>query len=200
MAKFFGENGVSEKKTNIVYDEGSIKYTGGVHFLLKYLGAPNVKALNGGHEAWKAGRKAVTKNPTNICKTTFNAKANNSFIVGMADVKAAKGKGNVALVDTREVTEFKGIEDKSTGHLTGAVNLNHNLHLDAKGMVKPNADLEKMLIALGITKGKEIILYCSTVVRAGKEYLILTSILGYNKMLGFMTTATTNGKPQEMKS
>lgn len=182
MAKIFGENGVSEKKTIVVYDEGSMKYAGRLYFLLKYLGAPNVKVLNGGLEAWKAGRKPVTKNPTNISKTTFTAKANNSLIVSMADVKAAKGKGNVVLVDSREVNEFKGIENKSTGHLPGAVNLDHNLLLDAKGLVKPNADLEKMLKALGITKDKEIILYCSTGVRAGKEYLILTSVLGYKNV------------------
>ena len=122
IAKILGDNGVSEKKTIVVYDEGSMKYSGRLYFILKYMGAAKVKVLDGGLEAWKAGRKPVTKNPSNVAKTTFVPKVNAGLLASMADVKAAKGKADVVLVDSREVGEFKGLENKSTGHLPGAIN------------------------------------------------------------------------------
>jgi len=182
IAKILGDNGVSEKKTIIVYDEGSMKYSGRLYFILKYMGAAKVKVLDGGLEAWKAGRKPVTKNPSNVAKTTFVPKVNAGLLVSMADVKAAKGKADVVLVDSREVGEFKGLENKSTGHLPGAINWDHTTLIDAKHMLKPKAEIEKMLAEKGITKDKNIILYCSTGVRASKEYLVLTSVLGYTKV------------------
>ncbi len=182
IAKILGNAGISEKKTIIVYDEGSMKYSGRLYFILKYMGAPNVKVLDGGLEAWKAGRKPVTKNPSNVVKTTFIGKPNAALIASMADVKAAKGKADVVLVDSREAGEFKGMENKSTGHLPGAVNWDHTTLIDAKHMLKPKAEIEKMLAEKGITKDKTIILYCSTGVRASKEYLVLTSVLGYTKV------------------
>lgn len=182
IAKILGDNGVSEKKTIIVYDEGSMKYSGRLYFILKYMGAAKVKVLDGGLEAWKAGRKPVTKNPSNVAKTTFVPKVNAGLLVSMADVKAAKGKADVVLVDSREVGEFKGLENKSTGHIPGSINWDHTTLIDAKHMLKPKAEIEKMLAEKGITKDKNIILYCSTGVRASKEYLVLTSVLGYTKV------------------
>ncbi|KAF0129824.1 MAG: thiosulfate/3-mercaptopyruvate sulfurtransferase [Bacteroidetes bacterium] len=182
IAKILGDNGVSEKKTIIVYDEGSMKYSGRLYFILKYMGAAKVKVLDGGLEAWKAGRKPVTKNPSNIAKTTFVPKVNAGLLVSMSDVKGAKGKADVVLVDSREVGEFKGLENKSTGHIPGSINWDHTTLIDAKHMLKPKAEIEKMLAEKGITKDKNIILYCSTGVRASKEYLVLTSVLGYTKV------------------
>lgn len=185
IAKILGDNGISEKKTIVLYDEGSMKYAGRLYFILKYMGAPKVKILDGGLEAWKAGRKPVTKNPTNVSKTTFTPKVNNALMASMADVKAAKGKADVVLVDSREAGEFKGLENKSTGHLPGAINLDHTTLIDAKHLLKPKAEIEKMLTAMGITKDKTIILYCSTGVRSSKEYFVLTSVLGYPKVKVF---------------
>ncbi len=51
MAKALAAKGVSPDKTIVVYDEGSSKYAGRMYWMLKYLGAPNVKMLNGNLKA-----------------------------------------------------------------------------------------------------------------------------------------------------
>ena len=51
MAKILGAKGVSTDKTIVVYDEGSGKYSGRMYWMLKYLGAPNVKMLDGNLKA-----------------------------------------------------------------------------------------------------------------------------------------------------
>jgi thiosulfate/3-mercaptopyruvate sulfurtransferase len=179
IKKILGDAGVSESKTIVVYDEGSMKYGSRVAWILKYMGAPKVYVLDGGMNAWKAGRKPVTKNPTLVKTTTFNGTPNKAMIASLDDVKAALNDAGSVVVDVRETGEYKGLENKSTGHIKGAVNVDHTTIQDDKSLMKEAADLEKIFKAAGVTKDKKVILYCSTGVRTAKEYIALTEILGY---------------------
>jgi 3-mercaptopyruvate sulfurtransferase SseA len=68
----------------VVYDEGGGRYAGRFYWILKYMGVANAKILDGGLEAWIAGRKPVTNNPT---------------IVLFCGSGVRTGKGYVALVN-----------------------------------------------------------------------------------------------------
>jgi len=181
MAKILGEKGVSEKSKIVVYDEFDGRYAGRIYSLLKYLGAQDVKVLDGGMEAWKKGRKPITRNVTNITKTTFNPSPNKALMASMQEAEAAGSKANVVLIDTRAAEEFNGTKD-SKGHIQGAINIEYKLLLNADGTMKPKAELEKVYAAKGVSKDKEIILYCSTGVRTGLHHLALISGLGYTKV------------------
>lgn len=182
IAKILGDAGISEGKTVVVYDEGGGRYAGRVYWILKYMGVANAKILDGGLEAWKAGRKPVTKNPTNITKATFNGKPNKAMLASIDEVKAAAGKSQIVLVDLREAAEHKGQANQSKGFIPGSVNVDHTTLLDAKGLYKPKADLEKIFAAQGVTKDKTIILYCGSGVRTGKGYVALVNIMGYTNV------------------
>lgn len=180
LAKIFGSNGVSEKKTIIVYDEGAGKYASRLYWTLKYLGAPNVKVLDGGLVAWKAGRKPVTKNPSNVKAETFTPSVNKAIYADMKEVQAAAGNAKVILVDLRENVEFSGKDPKNNkGRIPGSINVDHTTLMAANSTYKTKAELEKIFTAAGATKDKTIILVCPTGVRAGKGFLALKSILGY---------------------
>lgn len=181
MAKILGSKGVSEKNKIVVYDEFDGRYAGRIYSLLKYLGAKDVVVLNGNMDAWKKARKPITKNVTNIKKTTFTPSVNNSFMATMAQAEAAAGKSNVVLIDTRAADEFKGVKD-SKGHLPGAINIDYKELLNADGTLKTKAELQKVYSNDGVSKDKEVILYCSTGVRTGLHYLALVDILGYTKV------------------
>jgi len=181
MAKILGSKGVSEKNKIVVYDEFDGRYAGRIYSLLKYLGAKDVVILNGNFDAWKKARKPITKNVTNVKKTTFTPSVNNGFMATMAQAEAAAGKSNVVLIDTRAGDEFKGVKD-SKGHLPGAINIDYKELLNADGTLKSKADLQKVYSSDGVSKDKEVILYCSTGVRTGLHYLALVEILGYTKV------------------
>lgn len=181
MAKILGGKGVSEKNKIVVYDEFDGRYAGRIYSLLKYLGAKDVVILNGNLDAWKKARKPITKNVSNAKKTTFTPAVNNSFMATMAQADAAAGKSNVVLIDTRAADEYKGIKD-SKGHLPGAINIEYKQLLNADGTIKSKADLQKVYSSEGVSKDKEVILYCSTGVRTGLHYLALVDILGYTKV------------------
>jgi thiosulfate/3-mercaptopyruvate sulfurtransferase len=151
-----------------------------MYWMLKYLGAPNVKVLNGNLTAWKAGRKPVTGTPTKLAPDVFTAKPDATILSNMEETRGANGNAAFVLVDVRKPDEFAGTAETELrkGHIPGAINLNYELALDAKGMYKPNEELKTLFESNGITPDKTIILYCETSVRAGTLYLSLKG-LGY---------------------
>lgn len=182
MIKILGDKGVSEKNTIVVYDEFDSRYAARIYSLLKYLGAKDVKILDGGLEAWKKGRKPITRNPSNLNKTTFNASVNKNMMTTMNDALALTSKANGVLIDTRSAGEFNGTAEGSKGRIQGAVNMEYKELLDANGLLKSKAELEKVYASKSIGKDKEIVLYCSSGVRTGLHYLALVNILGYTNV------------------
>ncbi len=183
MAKILGSAGISNDKTIVVYDEGSGKYAGRMYWMLKYLGAPNVKMLNGNMTAWKAGRKPVTGAPTSVVAATFTSKIDAAQLAKIEDVKSAAGNTSTVLVDCRTPEEYAGTAETELrkGHIPGAVNINYETVLDSKGLLKPNTELKALFESKGVTPDKTVIAYCETSVRAGIVYLALKG-LGYSKV------------------
>lgn len=180
MAAILGKLGISETKTIIVYDNGSGKYSGRLYWILKYLGAPNVKILDGQIKAWKAARKPITKNPTMVKPATFTPKANKSIISTMAQTKATSG----IVLDVRAANEYAGTDESELrkGHIPGAKNIEFKQVLDANSKMKSADQLKTLFEGKGITKDKEVILYCTSSVRTGIVYNALVSVLGYTNV------------------
>jgi thiosulfate/3-mercaptopyruvate sulfurtransferase len=155
---------------------------GRMYWILKMMGATNVKMLDGNLEAWKAGRKPVTKNPKLVKKTNVSATLNKSTYLTQADVKKAMSNSKAVIVDARADDYFKGVDPKSKGHIPGAISISSDLMRDDKGLVKSNDELNKLFASKGVTKDKEVVLYCQTSTRAGLLYAILTSRLGYSNV------------------
>lgn len=183
MAKMLGEKGVSSDKTIVVYDEGSGKYSGRMYWILKYLGAPNVKVLNGNMTAWKAGRKPITSAATSTSSATFTVKTDAAQLATMADIKSAIGNSSAVIIDARTPEEYAGTAETELrkGHIPGAVNINYETVMDSKGMLKSNADLKTLFESKGVTADKTVIAYCETSVRAGIVYMVLKG-LGFSKV------------------
>jgi len=177
LAKIFGANGINQDMKIVLYDAGESKYAGRVYWILKYLGAKDVKILDGHMDAWRKGRKPVTKNPTKITAVTFTPAVDNSIIATMAQVKATKG----ILVDVRDPGEYNGTEGKTKkfGHIPGAINLEFKNVTNEDGTIKTKEQLEAIFKAAGINGDKEVILYCASSVRAGIVFLALTTIMNY---------------------
>lgn len=184
VAKILGEAGISEKNQLVLYDDGSGKYSGRMYWVLKYMGAPNVKVLDAGMKGWRVARKPVTKNPTQVTAVTFTPKANPNILATMAQVNKAIVSSSVQLVDVRSLEEFNGTAQTNLrkGHIPSAINLEFKNVLNPDGTMKSKDELSQVFTAAGISSSKEIILYCESSVRAGIVYLALASYLNYPKV------------------
>ena len=179
LAKLFGESGISEKNTIVLYDNGSQKYSTRMYWLLKYLGAPNVKILHKDKDAWRKARLILVSAPTKGKATTFTPKVDNSILATMADVEKSKDDANVILIDVRAADEFDGTAEKSNGHIPGAVNINHKDFLTDTEAFKSTEELKALVEKVGATPDKTIILYCITSIRGAVAYVAFKNILNY---------------------
>jgi thiosulfate/3-mercaptopyruvate sulfurtransferase len=179
LATIFGEKGVVDGKTIVVYDGGSQKYSSRVYWILKYLGAPNVKLLHKDMDEWRAARLPVTKMPTSVKKGTFTPKVNDAIYADMAFVKSGKGM----LVDCRTVEEFDGSADNSDGHLPNAINIDYKEFLTDTEAFKSKEEMQKVLDKYGIDSSKPVVGYCRTSVRATVMYAALVNVMGYTNVM-----------------
>ena len=183
LAKYFGSKGVSEKKEILIYDDGTNKYSTRIYWILKYLGAPNVKIMHKDMGAWRSARIMLTKVKTKVKPVNFTPKLNKSIYADLNYVKSNLGKSNVVLIDVRHITEYNGTIAKpvSKGHIPGSVNLEWKNVENKKGALLPSAELKAVFSNIGATKDKTIVLYCATSVRTGVVYVALKS-LGYTNV------------------
>ena len=176
ISKILGKHGVSPDKNIYIYcTKGNS--AGRMYWILKMMGAQNVKLLDGNMDAWKAGRKPVTRNPTMVRKASFPAEMNSESLVTLNDVKAKMG--SALLVDARKESYFNGTDPKSKGHIKGAIGIPSEMMLNEDGLLKSADELKKLFDSKGVTKDKEVILYCQSATRAGLLYNVLTSVLNY---------------------
>ena len=171
LAKILGEKGIVPAKKIIIYDTGSNKGSGRLYWILKYLGFNDVKILDGHMKAWRTTRGPVTGAATKVTAGTFTPKVNSKIFCDKAYVKSKLS--SAVVVDVRDDTEW------GEGHINGAKHLEFKNVLTDGGKLKSKEELQTLFNAAGMTKDKEIILYCATSVRAGVVFLALTSILEY---------------------
>ena len=184
LAAFFGKNGVSETSNVVVYDDGSHKYASRVYWVLKYIGAQDVKILHKDMDAWRKARVPLTSAPVSLSAVEFTTNVDTDLLATLDYVTERKDLPEVVLVDVRTKAEFDG-EKNSDGHIPGAINLNYEDLLTDTGAFKPKAELEEIAAKYGLTENKELLFYCRTSVRATVSYVAFVNILNYKNVKVF---------------
>ena len=191
--KLFQKAGLTGNEHVITYEE-CLKTRFGAscrgYYLLKLLGHNNVNVLNGGWEAWLKENYPTTKEVTKVPEGTFKAKWNQEVFAGREEVIKAIGNPNKILVDVRDYDEWNA-ESSSPygkdftprkGRIPGAIHLMWKDLMDTKDgvtLLKGPEEVEKICKAKGITKDKEIIVYCFKGARASNTFIALQRA-GYN--------------------
>ena len=180
IAEILGSHGISETNTIVVYDGGENTPSGRLYWILEYLGADDVKLLDGQMKQWRKARKPVTKDVSEFEPTTFTVTLDETIIATIDDVKA----GGALLVDVRSKEEYDGEKGEAArkGHIPGAIHFEYKNVLNEDDTMKSPEELQAVLGEAGITPDKDIILYCETSVRAGIVYVALNGVLGYEKV------------------
>ena len=182
LAKILGDKGVSDQDEIVVYDEGSQKYSTRVYWVLKYLGATNVKVLHKEMSAWGKARIKLTSAVPNVKTKVFTANINSDISADITFVKEGLANENVVLIDARSEEEFIGSDDVkkkySDGHLPGAI------HLEFKEVLNENKSFmnAEAFADRGFTADKTYIMYCKTGVKASVPYVYFTEVLGFENV------------------
>ena len=179
LATIFGNKGVSGQTAIVVYDGGAQKSASRVYWVLKYLGATDVKILHKNMATFKKSRVPLTPMAPKAKKTTFTVNVNTAILADIAEIKSGKYK----IVDARDANEFAGTTDKSKGHIPGSIHIGYKDVVDAKTHVfKSKAELESLVKGKGINPGDAIIVSCQSGKRAAVLYVVFVDILGYKNV------------------
>ena len=182
LADIFGKKGVSTNSTIVIYDDAGQLYSSRVYWILKYLGAENVRLLHKDIDVWcKAGLPLSTR-PTRVDPVTFTPDPIPNLNASTDYVRDHKDDPNVVLVDVRTPAEFDGTAKNSEGHIAGAINLNYTDLLTETGAFKEASELTDIATANGLAPEKEIIFYCRTSVRGTVSFAAFESVLGYENV------------------
>jgi thiosulfate/3-mercaptopyruvate sulfurtransferase len=186
LAAYFGNLGINEKSDILLYDEGSQKYSTRLYWILKYIGAENVKILHNDINEWKKARIMLTAQaPKSRKPVTFTPTVNDAIYASTDYVSENLKNPNVILVDVRTADEYTGVKavkgDKK-GHIPGSINIDYVEFETETGAFKSKEDLMAIAEKYGLTPDKEIIFLCKTSVRGAVAYAAFKNVLEYENV------------------
>ena len=188
ILKLLSRSGILPQTTVVAY--GSNPATGAVIFwFLKRFGHQRVYVLNGGYQKWIAESRPLTSELTSFKPTQYTASSSGDrdYRIVLSEVQNALDRADVVMLDVRTPSEYRGdvfidkppTKEERSGHIPGAVHLEHILVLNKDGTFKSAEELQNLFTQRGITKDKEIIPYCAIGLRSGFIWFVLKYLLSY---------------------
>jgi thiosulfate/3-mercaptopyruvate sulfurtransferase len=187
FGKLFGDHGISNEHTVILYGDRNNWFASYTYWYLKYYGHDKVKLLNGPRERWiDEGRPTTTDVPRHPA-ATFTAKPGDPKIRAKRDEVLAALDDGRRLVDVRSPKEFTGElispmpEQEGAqrgGHIPGAANVPWSSACRENGTFKSADELEALYGGKGVLSGDPIIAYCRIGERSAHTWFVLHELLG----------------------
>ncbi len=151
LVQWLGQNGMSEYKQVVVYDDTGGTQAARLWWLLKGLGHGSVALLDGGWQAWLGQGYAVTAEIDHPQAENYQAEFDWSLVVSTPTILNNVGKPSFLLVDVRTEERYKGINepiDPVAGHIPAAANLPLTENLDENGFFKSAEQLRELYAPL----------------------------------------------------
>jgi len=191
LEKLLGSKGIGPESFVVLYDENVQDFSTLFFWTLDVLGHKKMAVLNGGVSKWAKEGLPISTEETKLPPAKYTAQYDPSKLATIEDVKKAIGKKEIGLVDARSPKEYAG-ETPGTavaraGRIPGAVGIDWVNNSTTKGgfkVYKNGDELTAMYEKGGMTKDKEIIVYCRTGLRSTNTYFAL-KLLGYPKLRNY---------------
>ncbi|MBI4257568.1 MAG: sulfurtransferase [Thaumarchaeota archaeon] len=180
--KAFGDLGIGNNTTVIVYGDRGGSYAARVLWTLEYYGA-KAKLLEAGFQRWARDGYPVTRDVPQVKAREFKAEVNSDIRAETDYIAKKLGDPSLVVLDSRSPDEYNGliVQTARKSRIPGSVNVPWDLCVGANGMLFGSPDaLRKVFEERGITKDKEVATYCMVGERAAHSYLALR-LLGYPK-------------------
>lgn len=171
FAASMGALGVSDRDAVVVYDTAGLFSAARAWWMLKTLGAQDIRVLDGGLPKWRAeGRELETGPTARAAFAMFSPTAPGEAAAGPADVTEAL-TGSAQVVDARGAARFRGETPEPRpgvrpGHMPGAVNLPYSALLQPDGAMKRGAALKAAFQEVGVDIDRPVITTCGSGVTA----------------------------------
>ena len=188
LAEGLGAIGLRRHTQVVAYDEEGGGWAGRLLWTLDVIGHPGGTLLNGGWLAWKNEGHAIETEATVAEPEAYPVPGERAHLADAEYILDALDRQDIVFLDTRTPEEFRGEKRAAArgGHIPGAVNMDWVIAMDpARNLrFKSEPELRRLLEERGVTRDKEVVVYCQTHHRSSHTYLVLKS-LGYPRIKGY---------------
>ena len=164
----------------VAYDDEGGGWASRLLWTLDVVGHTRFSLLNGGICSWLTEGHPVSEDSGESTPTRQKFRRTDNGWVDKNYVLDRLGDPNMAIIDARSSAEYSGRDARArrAGHIPGAVNLNWTNAMDQarKLRLKPKSVLDEMLKGLGVTRDKDVVVYCQTHHRSSHTYIMLKAL------------------------
>jgi thiosulfate/3-mercaptopyruvate sulfurtransferase len=142
FAATMGRLGMGDEHRIVVYDDRSGVIAGRLWWMLRDIGHPSVRVLDGGLAAWVAAGLTVTTEATSLRPAAMTVRPGPTRRIDRTGLAARLGA--VTVLDARAPERYRGETepvDPVAGHIPTALSAPTADNLDAAGRFRPAADL-----------------------------------------------------------
>lgn len=165
--------GLTAEDRIVVYDTAGLFSAARVWWMLKVMGARDVRVLDGGLPGWRAIGGGLETGPAEAAVDTprpFKTRFDPGSVADVEAVRQALADG-AQVVDARGAARFRGEAGEPrpgvrSGHMPGALNLPFAHLFDADGRMKRGPALEAAFRTAGVDPDKPVITTCGSGVTA----------------------------------
>ncbi|MBX9574118.1 MAG: sulfurtransferase [Caulobacteraceae bacterium] len=186
FAAYAGGLGLTERDSIVVYDAAGLFSAARVRWMLRIMGARDVRLLDGGLPKWRAEGRPVDSGPVQPpAPAVFTPTFQPGTVVGVPEVRAALA-GAAQVLDARGAARFEGRAAERPGvrpgHMPGARNVPYSTLLNPDGTMKTGEALARSFTDAGVDLARPVVTTCGSGVTAailslGLELLGCTSRL-----------------------
>ncbi|MGV8852108.1 MAG: sulfurtransferase [Rhodoglobus sp.] len=178
--------GLNDGDTVVVYDDWNSLAAGRAWWLLRYMGATDVRVLDGALSAWTADDHPLatgSDDMTGITPGRITLSAGHEPVLSADDAAALAETG--VLLDARAGERYRGeVEpiDPRAGHIPGAISAPTSGNLNEAGQFLDAEMLREHYEELGVRVDRAVGVYCGSGVTAAHDALALT-VAGFRPAL-----------------
>jgi len=168
--------GVTLSRPVVAYDGWSSLPASRVWWMLRHLGFPHVRVLDGGIAAWTGAGQPTESGPSTPAAGDFAPSG--PVIARLLDAADAKRyAAHHLLLDARTADRFRGENetiDAVAGHIPGGVSVPALANVDLDGRFLPADEMAARFRRLGVVNAKPIGTYCGSGIQATHLALALS--------------------------
>jgi len=180
--------GITAATHVIAYDDEGGGCASRFIWTLHVFGHTRTSLLNGGLFSWANEGHALTKDVPEKQASDYTLTNTGKYAVDCAYIMQHLDDEHMALLDARSLAEYSGTKKSSNrgGHIPGAKHYEWTEAMDRAHNLRllPAASIQHKLDLLGITKDREVIVYCQSHHRSALSYVMLRA-LGYDDVKGY---------------
>lgn len=188
ISKLVSSLGITTDSHVIAYDDEGGGCASRFIWTLHVFGHSKTSLLNGGLFSWANEGHPLTKEVPDNKASDYTLTNTGEYFVDSSYIMQHLVDERMALLDARSLPEYHGKKKYANkgGHIPGAKHYEWTEAMDRAHNLRllPPESIQHKLDQLGITKDREVIVYCQTHHRSAFSYVMLRA-LGYENVKGY---------------